>query len=288
MTWILSAFSDEVDAKLDTQIEALNANGVRHIDPRSVDGHNIAELPLEDAREAQRKLADAGIAVNMFGSPIGKIDIADPFEPELVKLDHLANLGEVFDCRRVRVFSYFNQHAKAESEWRDVALDRLGRLKQRAQELDLRLFHENEMHIFGESVANNRTIAETLRDGAAMCMIYDFDNYNRAGEDCWRAYQTMKLHTDAVHLKESDKNGQYVPMGEGAGHTREVLKDLLEANWVGSLTLEPHLKMSEAVAATGPSGGQNQRLADLSARECFDFATERAKALLDEVGVEYQ
>ncbi|MFW5681942.1 MAG: sugar phosphate isomerase/epimerase family protein [Phycisphaeraceae bacterium] len=288
MTWIVSAFSDEVDNNLDAQIEALNATGIRHIDPRSVNGHNIAELPLEEAKAAQQKLHDAGIAVNMFGSPLGKVDIAAPFEPELVKLDHLAKMAEVFGCRRVRIFSYFNKEGKPEGEWRDIALDRLGRLKKRAQELDLRLFHENEKHIFGESAANNKAIADALRDDAAFCMIYDFDNYNRAGEDCWQAYETMKLQTDAIHLKESDKDGQYVPMGEGAGYTREILKDLLEANWVGSLTLEPHLKMSQAVAATGPSGGQNQRLADLSSRECFDLAAERAKAVLDEVGAEYQ
>jgi sugar phosphate isomerase/epimerase len=288
MTWIVSAFSDEVDNRLDAQIEALNATGIRHIDPRSINGHNIAELPLEEARAAQQKLHDAGIAVNMFGSPLGKVDITAPFEPELVKLEHLANMAEVFGCRRVRIFSYFNKEAKPDREWREIALDRLGRLKKRAQELDLRLFHENEMHIFGESVANNKAIADELRDDAAFCMIYDFDNYNRAGEDCWQAYQTMKLQTDAIHLKESDKDGQYVPMGEGAGCTRDILKDLLKANWVGSLTLEPHLKMSQAVAATGPSGGQNQRLADLSARECFDLAAQRAKAVLDEVGAEYQ
>ena len=288
MTWILSAFSDEVDGKLDLQIDALAGNGLSHIDPRSIDGHNIAELPLDVAAEAQRKLHDAGIAVNMFGSPLGKVDITDPFEPELAKLDHLAEMAEVFGCRRARIFSYFNQHGKPESEWQSIALERLGKLKDRAIELDLKLFHENEMHIFGETVAHNLAIAEQLRDDAAFCMIYDFDNFNRAGEDCWQAYQAMKLHTDAVHLKESDKDGQYVPMGQGAGYTRDVLKDLLQANWVGSLTLEPHLKMSSAVMATGPSGGQNQKLSDLSARECFDLATDTAKALLDEIGAEYQ
>ena len=285
---MLSAFSDEVSPSIDQQIEALNANGIRHIDPRSVDGHNIASLPVDEAKAVQAKLADAGIAVNMFGSPLGKIDLEDPFEPELAKLDHLAKMAEVFDCRRVRIFSYHNKQGKPADTWQTVALERLGALKARAQELDLKLFHENEMHIFGESAANNLTIAEAHRDHAAFCTIYDFDNYNRAGEDCWAAYQTMKPYTDAVHLKESDKDGNYVPMGQGAGATKRVLSDLLEADWVGSLSLEPHLKMSQAILATGPSGGQNQKLSSLSARECFDLAAETAKALLDEIGAEYQ
>ena len=52
----------------------------------------------------------------------------------------------------------------------------------------------------------------------------------------------------------------------------------------GPVTLEPHLHHSPAVLATGPGGKPNQKLAELSRTECFQLATDTAKALLASVG----
>lgn len=283
MESILSAFADEAHNKLEGQIEALSAVGIRFLDLRSIDGHNIAALPRDAARAAKEKLDAAGIAVNMFGSPIGKIDIGEPFEPELAKLEHLADMADVFGCRRVRMFSYFNKQGKLESEWRSIALDRLAQLRRRAATLGLALYHENERFIFGESAANNAAIAESLRDGEVFCTIFDFDNYHRGGEDPWAAYQTMKPFTDAIHLKDSQEDGEHVPVGFGAGKVREILADMVASGWAGPLSVEPHMRMSKATVPPLDRDGPPRRLCDITARECFDTAGLAAKRLLDEI-----
>jgi sugar phosphate isomerase/epimerase len=276
MNWILSAFSDEVDPSIDTQIKALQAHEISFIDLRAVDEFNISNVPDDHAQLVGGKLANAGITVNMLGSPLGKIDIAEPFEPELEKLEHLARMAEIFECRRVRVFSYRNRQEASEAEFCEQAMDRVGRLKTRAAELGLSLFHENERHIFGELAANTKALAEAFHDGESFCVIYDFDNYNRAGEDCWEAYQVMKPFIDAVHLKESNSNGNFVPMGHGAGQSAAILRDLRATGWQGSLTLEPHLHVSQAQAP-----GTDAPYKDLPRRECFDLAARAVHDLLE-------
>ena len=164
--WVLSAFADESSTTCDEQIAALQRAGLSHIDIRGVDGHNISELPLDKAEIVHRKLKAASIKVNMFGSPIGKITIADDFQIDVKKLKHLASLADILDCNRVRIFSYYNaKESPAPFEkWRDESIKRLKTLRSLAAGLSLVLYHENESKIFGESVANNKIIIDALRD----------------------------------------------------------------------------------------------------------------------------
>jgi sugar phosphate isomerase/epimerase len=198
----------------------------------------------------------------------------------------MAKLAPVFDCRAVRIFSYFNKSEKSHDEWQSESLRRLGVLREEAKNLGLVLYHENESHIFGENLQNVSAIANELRDGKTFRLIFDFDNYNQGGEDVWQNWQALKNVTDAFHLKDSTKDGQHVPIGQGAGYAREILRDALQNNWSGPLSLEPHLAHSDAVMATGPSGQANQEFKDLSAEECFYIAAQEAKKLLQEISVQ--
>jgi sugar phosphate isomerase/epimerase len=283
--WNLSAFADEAGATTQEQIAALQRAGLSHLDVRALEDFNVSELPLDVAQIAAQKFADAGIEIGMFGSPLGKIDIADDFEIDLNKLRHLAQLAPIFNCRAVRIFSYFNKSEKSHDEWKAESLRRLGALKDEAKKLGLVLYHENEKHIFGEDLKSVLAIADALRDGETFRLIFDFDNYNQGGEDVWQNWQSLKNATDAFHLKDSTKDGQHVPIGQGAGYAREILRDAFQNNWSGPLSLEPHLAHSAAVMATGPSGQANQEFKNMSAADCFQVAAQEAKKLLQEVSV---
>jgi sugar phosphate isomerase/epimerase len=284
MAWTLSAFADEAGDASDDQLAALRDGGLHHIDLRGIDGHNISHLPVTRAREINRRFADAGIAVNMFGSPIGKIDIADDLNTDLQRLDHLARMRDVFGCNRVRVFSYLNRKHASKDRWRAQSMDNLRRLQERAGLLELVLFHENESHIFGDHSDDVLEVAK-LRDGQTFGLIYDPANYVRTGEDGWETWQKLKDKTDAFHLKDQRTTGEHMPIGQGDTYARQILQDAATAGWTGPCTLEPHLRFSGAVIRTGPSGVGATSLADLSAAECFQVAVEAASELLGELGV---
>lgn len=284
MSWSLSAFADEAGGSCEEQIAALKEAGLKHIDIRGMDGHNIASMPVEVAQSAKEKLDAAGISVQMFGSPLGKIDIADDPQSDYDKLRHLAELSQIFDCRNVRIFSYYNKENRAHDEWQTESLKRLGALRDIARETGLVLYHENERHIFGDLGRDVQTIANELRDQSTFQMIFDFDNFNQSGEDVWQTWQLLHEQTDAIHLKDSTPENQHVPVGQGNGRVREILQDAQSRGWSGLLAVEPHLQHSKAVMATGPSGQSNQQYAQMSANEAFQAACSEAKKLLHEVG----
>ncbi|HEX7008335.1 MAG TPA: sugar phosphate isomerase/epimerase family protein [Phycisphaeraceae bacterium] len=286
MSWILSALSDEAGAAPQEQVRALREAGIRYVDLRSIGEHNIASLPVDQARELQQMLQDAGVRVQMFASPIGKIDISEDFQADLDRLNHLGELASVFNCHSIRIFSYFNRAGRDKGQWQSQAIDRLTQLADRADRLGLTLYHENERHIFGETLARVQAIAEAFHGRDTFKFIFDFDNYVQAGEDPWDNWLALRDRTDAIHLKDSTRQGVHVPAGQGDGRVREILSDALKRNWRGPLTLEPHLVHSAAVVATGPSGSGNEQLKDLGPYGCFQLAAREVHKLLRDIGAE--
>lgn len=287
--WTLSAFADEAGGSLDEQIAALQRAGIRYIDLRNVDGHNISALPLDHAEKVREKLDAAGIRVAMFGSPIGKIDIADDLQIDLDKLRHLGQLSKILNCRAVRIFSYYNRKERRPfQDWRQESFRRLQALRDEAERLGLVLYHENEGEIFGDHPQENLEIARTFRDGRTFRIIFDFSNFNISGDDVWKAWELLRDVVDGFHLKDSDTSKQHVPLGQGAGYVRQILSDALQRGWQGPMTLEPHLTHSKAVMATGPSGKPNQQFSELTPAESFHIAAQTATQLLRDIGASFQ
>lgn len=288
-SWRLSAFADEATSSIDGQIVALQRAGFKHIDPRGIAGHNISALPIDIAKDARAKLDAAGIVVNMLGSPLGKIDIGDPMDSDMAKLEHLAVVGDILGCKAVRIFSYYNKKNVLLDEWKHQSFARLRQLLDRANQLGLVLYHENESHIYGDPVYRNVEIAKEFRGKGAVApdgslrMIFDFGNYLNADENAWDAWEALRDYHDAFHLKELDVKKQHVPIGTGIGQTQRILTDAISRGWHGSLSLEPHLAHSPAVLATGPTGIANQSLATLSTEEVFHVAAQAAKVLMGQV-----
>ncbi len=287
MMWTLSGFADEADENSDGQVAATQRAEFKHIDLRNVDGHNISELPLDKAEAIRKKLDAAGLSCTMFGSPIGKIDITEDFAIDEQKLRHLAELRKIFDCDKVRVFSYFNKEEKPMAEWEAEAMRRLRALRDLAGELDLFLYSENEREIFGDRIEQVCTIAE-LRDGIGpFRMIFDFDNFNQSDEDVWEAWEKLRNATDGFHLKDSKRDKTHVPMGTGDTHAKRILEDAVANQWAGHVAMEPHLMHSAAVMATGPGGKANEAFADMSGEDMYVAAAGYVKDLLTGVGASW-
>jgi sugar phosphate isomerase/epimerase len=282
MEWQVSAFADEAGESCAQQIESLQKAGLQHIDIRAIDGFNVTLLPIEQAHIIKQQLDAAGISVNMFGSPIGKIDISEDFELDLEKLRHLGELAPVLGCRAVRIFSYYNKDNATHLEWKAEALSRLAKLRDEAEKLDLVLYHENERHIFGDLGSDVLAIAELRNDNFKL--IFDFDNYTQAGENALDNWHRLESATDSFHLKDS-RDGQHTPAGQGAGFIREILSEAVAQGWNGPVAIEPHLSHSGAVAATGPSGIANETYSKMPLPESFHIACGIATTLLNEVGV---
>lgn len=286
MKWTLSAFADEAAPSCEAQIAALQRGGLRRLDLRAIEGHNISVLPPDVAREVKTKLDAAGISVQMLGSPLGKIDIADDFEVDLQKLRHIGEVAPILGCHWVRIFSYYNKNGASHADWRAQSLSRLETLRDEAKKLGLTLFHENERHIFGDLGDDVRQIA-ALRDDNFK-LIFDFDNYNQSGEDVLATWHKLRDATDAIHLKDSTAEGKHVPAGMGQGRIPEILADAVARGWSGPIAIEPHLTHSGAVAATGPSGAANEAYSAMPSEESFHIAVTVGKQVIESAGAQWE
>ena len=229
----LCAFADEAAEPIAEQISALKENNIPQIELRSVDGINVKDLTDEKAQEIARALKEAGISVWSLGSPLGKSDISADFSQEVAVLKRLLQLCRLFECDKIRVFSFFTKEYARD---RQEVTDRMRRLVEIASEQKIRLFHENEKDIYGDRAER---VADLLQNVPGLCSVYDPANYVQCGVDAGKALEMLGAKSDYFHIKDAIAGtGEVVPAGEGDGHLSELVGGL-DRDTV--FTLEPHL-----------------------------------------------
>lgn len=234
----LSAFSDEAGASLQEQLDALTANGIPMTELRSIDGVNIQDISVADAKGYAKRLTEAGIGVSAIGSPIGKVSIQEDMQAYEAKLRHICELAQVFGTERVRVFSFY----EAQNE-RERVLDAMRRMVEVAATYGLTLYHENEKGIYGDTAAR---VLDLYDHVPGLRFIYDPANFLQVGEPSDRTLREVFPLCTHFHMKDVDAaTGELVPVGYGSGRIEELLARLPHD---AILTLEPHLAVFEGYA----------------------------------------
>lgn len=65
--FILSAFADEIDPMLTTQMNILDKHGIKYIEMRGVNKKNLVEHTLEEVREIKKQLDEKGFRISAIG-----------------------------------------------------------------------------------------------------------------------------------------------------------------------------------------------------------------------------
>jgi sugar phosphate isomerase/epimerase len=277
--FILSAFADEIDPDPQKQIDVLKQCGIRHIELRSILKTNVLDLTDLQVQELKSLLDRNGFKLSAIGSPIGKVPIDQPFEPHLQRFQRAVELAKFFGTPNIRIFSYYLTEGGDWDDWRRDVLDRMWEKCKIAAQAGVRLVHENEHRIYGDSPERVRDLMETVIEqletpcfGAA----YDPANYVFCGYDPWQGWELTREFTVHFHIKDwvhGEKHGRLA--GEGDGRIADVMADAVRRGYDGFATLEPHL------LGGGPTGG-------VTGPELFPKAAAAFKAILDRVGAQYQ
>jgi sugar phosphate isomerase/epimerase len=277
VTVVLSGFADEISDELDTQLEVLAAESIRHLELRSAWGVNVADFDDQQVARIRRALDGTGVAVSAIGSPIGKIPVDAPLGPELDRLRRIADIAAALGTPLVRVFSFFLPPGRPPEEFRGAVLDRMAALTGIAEERGLVLAHENEKEIYGDVPAR---CAEIIREvgSPALRATFDAANFVQCGVAAphTEAYPLLAPYLEYLQVKDAlAATGAVVPAGEGDGQVRLTLAALDDAGFAGFVSLEPHL------AVAGRFGG-------FSGPEDFARAARALKGLLDDLGVAWR
>src|SRR5262245_34836436 len=181
----LSAFADEISPDPLEQLEVLRNCDLRHIEFRSVLKTNVLALTDHQIYEFKSLLDRNGFAVSAIGSPLGKIRIDEPFGPHLDKLDRAIELAKKFGTPNIRIFSYYPAQGATDADWpknRGEVLKRMGEKVERAETAGVRLLHENEHRIYGDSPERVADLLEQIQS-VSLGAVYDPANYVFCGYD---------------------------------------------------------------------------------------------------------
>lgn len=275
---ILSGFSDEIAPELDLQLAAIREWGLSHIELRAADGVNVSDFSTEKGKEVKNKLAGAGVSVSSIGSPIGKIGIEEDFAPHLEKLKCTLEIQKELGAPYLRMFSFYIPQGRAPEDFREEVLDRVGRMAEEAAAWDSVLLHENEKGIYGDSAPRCKELLDAFY-GPHFKAVFDFANFVQVGQQTLPAYELLKPYVEYVHVKDAQwGTGAVVPAGQGDGHVKEILTDLIGGGWKGFLSLEPHLTDFAGLAALEQD--PQKRGSALDGKSAWKLALDSLKEIL--------
>ena len=238
----LSAFADEIHPDLTVQMDELQKNGVRYIELRGVWGKNVKDLTKDEVKRIQEQLKERGFGISSIGSPIGKIGIRDDFAPHFDIFKRIVDTALALDSKYIRVFSFYIPENEDPKYFRDDVMERLSRLVEYVEDIDVTLLHENEKGIYGDTGDRNLDILTAI-DSPKLRAVFDPANYvqckQRPYEDC---FVKVKDYIEYVHIKDAVmETGKVVPAGAGDGDVKKALSELAQDGLLASCP-EPHLQ----------------------------------------------
>ena len=258
-----SGISDEAGHAIDVQIKAHQELGWKHLELRLVEGENVTAIPDEKFDEVHEKVTAAGMTVSCFGSAIANWARPITCDPQ-VDIDDLKRAiprMQRFGTNFIRVMSYPNDkdNPLPEAEWRDEVFKRMKALALIAEDGGIVLAHENCSGWGGLSAENSNILLGEV-NSPALRVVFDTGNPVTYRQDAWEYYQAVYKDIAYVHIKDAkvvDGEDAYTYPGEGEGHVKEIVGDLLAKGYDSGISIEPHLA---AVIHTGQQAESEEQL----------------------------
>lgn len=267
--FIFSAFADEAGGGLLSQIDALKANGITHIELRGLDEGNISNFTAAQAKKVKEILDDNGIGVSSIGSHFGKINIKDSFDAHFDSFKQCVENAAILGTQNIRMFSFYIDEAEDCATYRDEVFERLEKMADYAVSGNIWCCHENEKGIYGDVDDRCLDILKTFE--GKIKGIFDPANFIQCKVEILPAFEKLKNYIEYMHIKDCRmSDGFVVPCGKGDGNIEELIRRFNEFDGKHFLTLEPHLKVFDGLKDLELSGGSE------SVREEFEYPSNRA------------
>lgn len=277
--FILSAFADEIDPDLGIQMDVLDEHGIKYIEMRGVNGKNLIEYTLPEVREIKKQLDERGFKLSSIGSPIGKINITDDFEPHLELFKHAIEIAKIMETKYIRMFSFFIPKGEDPAIYRDEVMKRWKEFIKVAEGTGIILLHENEKEIYGDTAVRCLDLLNTM-NCSYLKAVFDPANFVQCDVKTFpEAFNLLKEHIVYMHIKDAlYSDHSVVPAGYGDGKVKEILSELQKTGFEGFLSLEPHLTSFVGYAALEPNSKVNNK--PEGGPKQFAIAAEALKKLL--------
>ncbi len=276
--FIINAFADESDSDLAGQIDALKRNNLQGIEIRNVNGKCIVNMPFDEVKEIGKTIRDSDLDVWSIGSPLGKINITDDFEPHLDLFKRTVEIANILGAKYIRLFSFYMPKDQDPTPYRDEVFERMHKFLEANKGSGVLLCHENEKGIYGDIASRCLEIHKALPEFGC---IFDPANYIQCNQDTLEGWELLKDYVTYMHIKDCLADGKVVPAGKGVGNLPEILK-MYAANGGKGVTLEPHLSIFKGLAGLEREGEKSQigAFQYASKEEAFDVAVASLREII--------
>ena len=266
----ITGFADEIASAAGEQVAGLQVARVSHIEVRGVNGTNVLDLSDDEVDTFKGQLDEAGITVSCIGSPIGKVQIRVDLEEHFRRFQVALRRADQFDCRFVRLFSFYHEGEEADAI-RERVVVQFRRMAAAAADAGVTLVHENEKDIYGNTPERCVDLLAAV-DHPHLRAAFDPANFVQCGASPLQAWGLLAQHVVYFHIKDAiAESGRVVPSGLGDGQLEAILEAALDGGYSGFLSIEPHLKEDDP-----DYGGVGV--------ERFTLATTALRAILHRLG----
>lgn len=272
----LSAFADEISKNLPESLGILKDRAIRCMELRGFDDTNVMKLTDAQVAYARTELVKAGFTVGSIATPIGKVGVLDPFEPQEAQMRRAVELCGVLGSKHIRIFSFYISKGDDPVQHRAAVLDRMGKLLAIAAGKGITVVLENEEGLYGDTIERCADIIETL-GVPHLKLAFDPCNLVIIGPRPFTdSYPLALKHIGYMHVKDWVKETKHmVPAGQGDAEWAKILPALKRDGFAGIIALEPHL------SAAGQFAG-------FSGPDLFGKAHDGLIGLLKQAGIEYR
>jgi len=280
-TFTLSAFGDEIDDDVETQLEVLDELGIGWLELRKAWGTNVLDLDDSQVASLRDMCNRHSIKVSCIGSPVGKSPIEEPLETVLSDLSRILDIAAALGTGRVRVFSFYPPKDANSADYVDGSISRLTEMANMAAARGILLLLENEGGLVGDTPERCLALLEGV-DDPGLSFVWDTGNFPHSGvsQAFDRGWPLLRDRVACVQVKDALVADKTITVaGDGDGQIPELLVALRESGYGGFLALEPHLKV--AGQRGGFSGPDDMRRAAEALRGlmatagCEEAATPR-------------
>ena len=252
----LTGFADEAAADIDGQIAATKALGWSNIESRAIDGVNIHDLSDERFDEVARKLDEAGVKINCFGSAIanwGKsVESEEDFAKDMEQVRRAIPRMKRLGTKLVRIMSYaVLKDRPPEDQMKEKRFERVRAITGEFLAAGIQPVHENCMNYGGMGWSYT---LEVLENVPGLKLVFDTGNpiftddrtkpMPWPKQDVWEFWRAVRDHVVYIHIKHGtmvDGKMVYAYLDEGPDSSIRVIEDAAARGYDGGISIEPHL-----------------------------------------------
>jgi L-ribulose-5-phosphate 3-epimerase len=271
----LGVLTDEVSPRLSEALDWAADNRLSHVEIRTVEGMNVAQMSDGQLSEIRREAHRRGLAVSAVASPLFKcaldpshtVSAGDMFgqkeetvEEHFAKLQRCLVIARMLETQNIRIFSFWRE-GNPEAHVAEIALH-LKRAAEIAGKSRVTLLLENEPSCNGGYAEEVGRLVRAV-GSSFLRTLWDPGNEEYGGRPAFpEGYGYVRDTVNHVHLKDalvtSEKGPHCMPIGSGRVPFAEHLQALERDGYRGLYTIETHYI---------PDGGTAMDGTQLSLRE---------------------